>query len=37
MTPQLVLYWFDFICPFCYIAQDRNRILRKRGVTVSTC
>jgi hypothetical protein len=24
----------DFICPFCYIAPDRNRILRDAGVAV---
>ncbi|QRP47775.1 DsbA family protein [Amycolatopsis sp. FDAARGOS 1241] len=29
-----VEHWFDFLCPFCYIAQDRNRILRERGVVV---
>ena len=29
-----VLHWFDFVCPFCYIAQDRNQILRDAGVTV---
>jgi predicted DsbA family dithiol-disulfide isomerase len=29
-----VLHWFDFICPFCYIAQDRNRILRDAAVNV---
>jgi predicted DsbA family dithiol-disulfide isomerase len=34
MTPRPVLHWFDFICPFCYIAQDRNRILRDAGVPV---
>jgi predicted DsbA family dithiol-disulfide isomerase len=34
MTPRPVLHWFDFICPFCYIAQDRNRILRDAGVAV---
>jgi predicted DsbA family dithiol-disulfide isomerase len=34
MTSQPVLHWFDFICPFCYIAQDRNRILRDAGVTI---
>jgi predicted DsbA family dithiol-disulfide isomerase len=26
-----IVHWFDFICPFCYIAQDRNRILREAG------
>jgi predicted DsbA family dithiol-disulfide isomerase len=25
------VHWFDVICPFCYIAQDRNRILRSSG------
>ncbi|MDR7255007.1 putative DsbA family dithiol-disulfide isomerase [Nocardioides sp. BE266] len=29
-----VEHWFDFICPYCYIAQDRNRILREHGVTL---
>jgi len=27
-------HWFDFICPYCYVAQDRNRVLRERGVRV---
>ena len=35
MTPSpVLLHWFDFICPFCYVAQDRNRILRDAAVTV---
>jgi predicted DsbA family dithiol-disulfide isomerase len=34
MTPRPVLHWFDFTCPFCYIAQDRNRILCDAGVPV---
>ena len=34
MTSHHVLHWFDFICPFCYIAQDRNRILREAAVSV---
>lgn len=34
MTAGSVLHWYDFICPFCYIAQDRNRILRDAGITV---
>jgi predicted DsbA family dithiol-disulfide isomerase len=29
-----VEHWFDVICPYCYIAQDRNRILRERGIQV---
>ncbi|MDX3094619.1 DsbA family protein [Streptomyces sp. ME01-24h] len=27
-------HWFDFICPYCYVAQDRSRILREHGVRV---
>jgi predicted DsbA family dithiol-disulfide isomerase len=34
MMTQPVLHWFDFVCPFCYIAQDRNRVLRDAAVTV---
>jgi predicted DsbA family dithiol-disulfide isomerase len=34
MMTQPVLHWFDFVCPFCYIALDRNRILRDAAVTV---
>lgn len=34
MTSPPVLHWFDFICPFCYIAQDRNRILRDAALSV---
>jgi predicted DsbA family dithiol-disulfide isomerase len=35
MTPSpVLLHWFDFICPFCYVAQDRNRILRDAALTV---
>ena len=31
---MVVEHWFDFVCPYCYIAQDRNRILRERGIEV---
>jgi predicted DsbA family dithiol-disulfide isomerase len=34
MTLRPVLHWFDFICPLCYVAQDRNQILRVAGVAV---
>jgi predicted DsbA family dithiol-disulfide isomerase len=27
-------HWFDFVCPYCYIAPDRNRILRDHGIEV---
>jgi hypothetical protein len=29
-----VEHWFDFICPYCYVAQDRNRIFREHGIHV---
>lgn len=29
-----VEHWFDFICPYCYVAQDRNRVLRRHGIHV---
>jgi predicted DsbA family dithiol-disulfide isomerase len=29
-----VEHWYDFMCPFCYIAQDRNKVLREHGVLV---
>jgi predicted DsbA family dithiol-disulfide isomerase len=28
----IIEHWFDFICPYCYLAQDRNRILRAHGI-----
>jgi predicted DsbA family dithiol-disulfide isomerase len=34
MTGLSVVHWYDFISPFCYIAQDRNRILRDVAVPV---
>jgi predicted DsbA family dithiol-disulfide isomerase len=27
-------HWFDFICPFCYVARSRNRILRRYGISI---
>ena len=32
--PRTVLHWYDFICPFCYIGQRRNAILRRAGLRV---
>lgn len=29
-----VLHWYDFICPFCYVGQQRNAILRRHGLRV---
>ncbi|MFG1811385.1 DsbA family protein [Streptomyces sp. NPDC049040] len=31
-----VPHWYDFVCPFCYIGQDRSRILAERGFTLLT-
>jgi predicted DsbA family dithiol-disulfide isomerase len=29
-----VLHWYDFICPFCYVGQQRNAILAEHGFQV---
>jgi predicted DsbA family dithiol-disulfide isomerase len=31
---QSVLHWYDFICPFCYVGQQRNTILVEHGLDV---
>jgi predicted DsbA family dithiol-disulfide isomerase len=31
---MLVQHWFDFLCPYCYVAQDRNKVLRAHGLGV---
>lgn len=28
---RIAWHWYDFTCPFCYVAKDRNRILKKNG------
>jgi predicted DsbA family dithiol-disulfide isomerase len=33
--PREVLHWYDFICPFCYVAQDRTAILARRGIELA--
>ena len=30
----MVKHWFDFMCPFCYVAQHRNDILARHGIEV---
>jgi protein-disulfide isomerase-like protein with CxxC motif len=30
-NPRAVLYWYDFLCPFCYIGQSRNAVLVQHG------
>ena len=32
--PGIVLHWYDFICPFCYVGQQRNAILIQHGLDV---
>ena len=32
--PTTVLHWYDFICPFCYIGQQRNAILTRKGLNI---
>jgi predicted DsbA family dithiol-disulfide isomerase len=32
--PRVVLHWFDLLCPFCYVSQQRNRILVEHGLEV---
>jgi hypothetical protein len=29
-----VLHWYDFVCPFCYVGQQRNEILARHGLDV---
>ena len=33
-TARTVLHWYDFICPFCYVDQQRNAIFVRRGFDV---
>lgn len=32
--PQVVLHWYDFLCPFCYVGQHRTAILARHGLDV---
>ena len=27
--PRLVWHWYDLICPFCYVGQDRSAVLER--------
>jgi|SRR5581483_1320966 len=29
-----VLHWYDFLCPFCYVGQNRTAILLRHGLDV---
>lgn len=32
--PLMVLHWYDFLCPFCYIGQHRSEIFVRHGLDV---
>jgi predicted DsbA family dithiol-disulfide isomerase len=32
--PGTVLHWYDFICPFCYVGQQRNAVFARQGLEV---
>ena len=32
--PRLVWHWYDLICPFCYVGQDRSAVLERHGLEV---
>jgi predicted DsbA family dithiol-disulfide isomerase len=29
-----ILHWYDFLCPFCYVGQQRTAILVRHGIEV---
>lgn len=31
---RTMLHWYDFICPFCYVGQQRTAILARHGLHV---
>lgn len=33
MIPQR-LYWYDFVCPFCYVGPHQNATLRGNGLKI---
>src|SRR6266481_3007490 len=33
-SPETVLHWYDFLCPFCYVGLQRNAILVRHGLHV---
>src|SRR5262245_66284254 len=32
--PRLVWHWYDLICPFCYVGQDRSAVLERHGLEI---
>jgi NAD-dependent dihydropyrimidine dehydrogenase PreA subunit len=33
--PGLVWHWYDVICPFCYVGQDRSALLERHGLQLA--
>jgi predicted DsbA family dithiol-disulfide isomerase len=33
-APGMVLHWYDFVCPFCYVGQSRTALLVEAGLDV---
>ena len=31
---DIVLHWYDLLCPFCYVGQNRTTILLRHGLDV---
>jgi predicted DsbA family dithiol-disulfide isomerase len=31
---RMVMHWYDFVCPFCYVGQQRNAIIVRYGFDV---
>jgi predicted DsbA family dithiol-disulfide isomerase len=32
--PGMVLHWYDFLCPYCYVGQSRPAVLIRHGLNV---
>jgi predicted DsbA family dithiol-disulfide isomerase len=33
-NPRTVIHWYDFLCPFCYVGQNRTAVLAQHGLDV---
>jgi predicted DsbA family dithiol-disulfide isomerase len=33
-TESIAWHWYDFTCPFCYVSNSRNKILKENGFNV---
>lgn len=33
-TDSIAWHWYDLTCPFCYVSNSRNKILKENGFTV---